>query len=135
MSTCEKCGAPKDAGAFVCQSCGHSSADLEAPPKPSPQIKEGRTSTSIYRPTGGAFIVSGWVFMGLSVAAWLVGRVLLGTLSSARSFSDVGQGLAIGTWLQESAGALFGYSIFMLAAGYVIRAIWFVPGPEEKTVP
>jgi hypothetical protein len=79
---------------------------------------------------GGSFFIAGFVSLGLALVLYFFA---VNTNTSAY-MSDPG---AIETQLRLFifGHGFIGLSVFLLSMGCIIRAIWFLPGDEEKALP
>ncbi len=94
--------------------------------------KSGGTVTQdegllVKRSNGGAMIAAGWVMIVLASFGLLFGVT---TLSSPRSVS----GLATSWFLTVASAGIFQIGLLLAITGYIVRAIWFLPGEEQKRI-
>jgi hypothetical protein len=81
----------------------------------------------VTRSNGGALIAGGWVMIVLAALGLLLGVT---TLASPRSVS----GAASSWFLTVASVAIFQIGLLLAIAGYIVRAIWFLPGEEQKRI-
>ena len=119
---------------LACQNCGHRIEKAEsamnnpapAPAGPAPSIR--------YRPTGGTAIVLGWICIAISAICVIVALSRMGAGTYGYGMAALyGQERAV-PWV-FAAGHIFDSGVFLLVVGYILRAIWFLPGPEHKAMP
>ena len=124
MPMCPVCDADNPAGAVACGGCF-----APLPGAGDVQADGGgrRSATRTQRPTGLTLIVSGWL---AGAAGFVLALVALGERASATTDApSVGPG---NHELVAVAGDAFWAGFFLLLAGYVVRAIWFLPGADMK---
>jgi len=121
MLKCPACDAYNPAGSTSCAACDAPmpGAEEEADPRAAPA----------QRPTGSLLMVLGWI----AVAA-AGGLSILGL--SARTPSAMGEpafnATAGSSLFLGLAGDALWAGFFLLLAGSVVRAIWFLPGDETR---
>jgi hypothetical protein len=118
MTHCVKCGFELEDAGTACSNCGW---DKEA----------SRGGVLRKRPDGGSLIGFGGCGIVLGVIFSLIGMFPSGG-------TYVGYGVTQPTYHFGWAligGALLNVGLLVLLAGFIVRALWFLPGPEHKPVP
>lgn len=83
----------------------------------------------LYRSDGERFIVSGWVIFVLSIICLIIG--LLYPDKTLVGETDL-NALQTKFTIEIAAGSLSALGVIFLALGYIVRAIYFLPGDAMK---
>lgn len=119
MTHCAKCGFELNDAATVCGNCGWD--------------KEASLGGALRRrPDGGSLIGFGWCGIAFGGLFSLIG--IFPTGGGYESGYGMTQASLHWGWLMIG-GAAFNVGLLLLLVGFIIRAIWFLPGPEHKPVP
>ena len=130
MKNCIECGAAAPDDAPACTQCGRKFSfvsgmtSADSPVSTIAGLRE--------RPDGSRLLLLGWIAMALGVILFFVS--LSGTPRSTYYGPDIDE-LARQWMFATMSAAFFGLSLVLLLAGIIVRAIWFLPGPDFKAPP
>ena len=127
MKKCPNCGVSTADDAASCANCGQSLASVQ-PVAAAPGGGKLRR-----RPDGTTLLGLGGVSIGLSVILLLLFLFSKGNGSPGMAYYyGSGGGSPL---LALLAQGLFSIGILTLLTGAVVRALWFLPGPDSKKAP
>jgi hypothetical protein len=127
MKNCMDCGTPAPDEAPACEQCGRKYAFVSG--ASSSDFTADDVSELRERPDGGRLLTLGWILLALGVVMFVV--AISSTGRSTYYGPDLDAMARQWTFTMISAG-LFGLSLVLLLAGIIVRAIWFLPGPDYK---
>jgi len=123
MKKCPNCSVTSADDAVSCANCGQSLAAVrQAEPAPGKALRR--------RPDGTTLMGLGGLGIGISVLLLLFFTMSRGSESYGAYYSGGGSPV-----LALLAQGLFSLGVLMLLTGAIIRAIWFLPGPDSKPAP
>ena len=130
MKNCINCGAAAPNNAPACGQCGRAFAFVSGGRAQEVQLPD--ISGLRERPDGSRLLTLGWVFLALGVLMFV-----LAISSTGRStYYDPDLDALARQWtFTMLSGGFFGLSLVLLLAGLIVRAIWFLPGPDYKAPP
>lgn len=120
MKYCIRCGAAASDEAASCPACGNAYGPAAPAPVLPPVVRD--------RPDGTVLIVMGWTGIGFGAFLFLIALAQASGRYRRRDFDD----LVGGTIMTVLGSSLFHIGVLLLLVGLVIRAIWFLPGPDRK---
>jgi hypothetical protein len=125
MKNCPNCSAPNADDATACAGCGQAFAPLQQPATARGTLRR--------RPDGTTLMGLGWSGIGLSVILFLFFLISRGNGSAEMAYyAGSGRG---SVFLLLLAQGLFSVGLLTLLTGAVVRALWFLPGPDNKLAP
>ena len=120
MNHCVKCGFELDDAATACGNCGWG-------------MEAGAGGVLRKRSDGSSMIGFGWCGIAFGILFTIIGMFPGGGGTYDGAYGIPPPTYHLG-WV-VIGGGLFNLGLLLLLAGFIIRAIWFLPGPDRKLIP
>lgn len=122
MKICPQCSAGNAEEAVECHKCGFRGAGT------APETVQATLNSPRTRPDGTILRILGWVMMAFGAYLFLMAfQEIRGYGGRSSMDGIVGAGLAF-----TLASYVFNTGLALALIGQVVRALWFLPGPQHK---